>query len=231
VIKIGVLLDAMGMPTEDPTMGAPNYMLEEGVKYTVVVHTNNIHDRHGNGMADQNGGPLSGDYKIDFTTADLAPFGTPSPDISAGLDPKTKMLPAIATDEVIQFTFLNGVDENMLTATVASVTEDAAGMEVESAASFVVLAYTDRGKVATKCAANDDPTTVDVTAVNALGIPIPWPVGHYHLVLSAKKTTSFGNVSSYETEPGLFDFTVSADPMVMATAAQADHITPAQCAP
>jgi len=211
VIEIGQPVpDAM-----DPTSFSPSYVLEEGVKYTIVLHSDKIHDRAGNGLADQDGNPISGDFKIDFTVEDLGPFGgTTTPDITAGADDEGKF-PTIATDDVISMTFINGTDA-LPTVTIT----DADDKPV----AFKILAWNDLSTETCK----PDPTTVDVTAVDDTGKAIAWPVGTYKLIVSAKKTSSFNSVSSFDAS-----WTFTVDPMAKTGGAtsQTKKPTPSQCVP
>jgi hypothetical protein len=201
IIKIGQLVDAMGNP--DPA-GTTNYDLQEASKYTIVLHSDKIHDRKGNPLADQNGTVLTSDYTIDFTTDVTAPVGG-APDVAA-----------LPTDGVIQLSYLHGVEEISATITNAD----------ETPAAFKVLAYTDRADDPAKCAANEDPTTVDITAVDDAGAPIAWPAGKYSITVTAKHTNSYGAASTGEAS-----FAVKVDPAAKSVAAtsQAAHVTPAQC--
>jgi hypothetical protein len=203
VLKVGVLMSVGEAPP------APSYSLEPDTKYTVVLNTGAIHDRKGNGLADQFGQPLSGAFRIDFVTEPLAPASA-TPDVTAK-DAK------IATDDVIQLAYKADV-----AATPMATVTNADG----TPASFAVLAYIDQGAMATMCAANADNTLVDITAVDAAGKPIAWPPGSYIVKVVVTRTNTF-NTTTTDTEE--LKFTVDPAAMTGGDTSQAKHITPAQC--
>ena len=144
--------------------------------YHIVVHSGAIHDRNGNPMADQNGAPVSGDVKIDFTTEAGAIAGiTPNIDVTPAptADPPVAA-PILAQDQVVQFQFNTPVDPATFKFNVTAVDAGGAAITLPT-----FKAYYDQGNPDDGCYQLTN--LIDLTPVDGTGAPTSWPVGTYTL--------------------------------------------------
>jgi hypothetical protein len=164
----GLSSDALNLPFGPAIVIKPLDPMLSSENYTVVVHTGTIQDRGGNGMADQNGAALSGDFSVPFHTAIVAPnAATPTtPDFSKAVK--------VGTDSVFQFAF----DTQVAVPAPSSIK-----LTVPAGATVNAFAYYDRytDTDGTTCVVNK--TTLNIVNVDnpasATPMPVAWPVGDY----------------------------------------------------
>jgi hypothetical protein len=155
---------AFGLPFGPALVLKPTSPLSPKTKYTIVLHSSQVHDKKMQAPTDNATppAPLPDPYKLDFVVEDLQVLAA-SPDGSA-----TSFMTA-APDDVLQLAFNAGVALASATITLTS----AAGTKVP------IEAWLDVGEDPTMCQAND--RLLDVVAVSTPGTPTDLAEGDYVL--------------------------------------------------
>jgi hypothetical protein len=183
--------DPVNIPFGPAIVIKPHNPLATSTTYQIVIHTGMVQDRKGNGMADQVGNPLTGDFKLKFTTEPLNVLSV-APNIAASTPV------ALATDDVLQFLFNTSVND--ATPNPPKGMPSLITVVDANNANVPVLVYHDQGSSGA-CAVN--PTSLDVVPVDTTGMPTAWAAGSYTVNL-----TAYSDQSGDQFPMQAFPFTV-----------------------